>query len=156
MIFNVLIIVIKCCSFWFIVLDFPCSSVGKRICLQCRRPGFDPWVGKSSWSWKWQPTPVFLPGKSHGQGSLAGYCPWGHKEPNTTELLSTVDAPQTWFVLAVPVATSMLGTPLPTALPAPHPQVLTAAPGRHLLSARRKCARISGAGSVTTWGLRIQ
>ena len=36
---------------------------------------------------KWQPTPVFLPGKSHGQRSLAGYSPWGLKESDTTELL---------------------------------------------------------------------
>ena len=51
----------------------------ERICLQCRRPGgFDSWVGKSPWRRKWQPTPVFLPGKSHGQRSLAGYSPWGH------------------------------------------------------------------------------
>ena len=49
----------------------------KRICLQCRRPGFDPWVGKIPWRMKWKPTPIFLPGKSHGQGSLAGYSPWG-------------------------------------------------------------------------------
>ena len=34
---------------------------------------------------KWQPTPVFLPGESHGQRSLAGYSPWGHKESDTTE-----------------------------------------------------------------------
>jgi len=34
---------------------------------------------------KWQPTPVFLPGESNGQRSLAGYSPWGHKEPNMTE-----------------------------------------------------------------------
>ena len=40
-----------------------------------------------SWRRKWQPTPVFLPGKSHGQGSLAGYSPWGHKEPDMTERL---------------------------------------------------------------------
>ena len=32
---------------------------------------------------KWQPTPVFLPGKSHGQRSLVGYSPWGHKELDT-------------------------------------------------------------------------
>ena len=32
------------------------------------------------WRRKWLPTPVFLPGKSHGQGSLEGYSPWGHKE----------------------------------------------------------------------------
>ena len=35
-----------------------------------------------------QPTPVFLPGESHGQRSLAGYSPWGHKESDTTEPLS--------------------------------------------------------------------
>ena len=34
---------------------------------------------------KWQPSPVFLPGKSHGQRSLAGYSPWGRKESDTTE-----------------------------------------------------------------------
>ena len=44
-----------------------------------RQPGFDPWVGKILWRRKWQPTPVFLPGKSHGQRSLVGYSPWGHK-----------------------------------------------------------------------------
>ena len=36
---------------------------------------FDPWVGKIPWRRKWQPTPVFLPGKSHGERSLAGYSP---------------------------------------------------------------------------------
>ena len=39
-------------------------------CLQCRRPGFYPLVGKITWRRKWQPTPVFLPGKSHGQKRL--------------------------------------------------------------------------------------
>ena len=46
---------------------------------------FDPWVGKIPWSRAWQPTPVFLPGDSHGQRSLAGYSPWGCKESDTTE-----------------------------------------------------------------------
>ena len=46
---------------------------------------FDPWVGKIPWRRKWQPTPVFLPGKSHGQRSLAGYSSWGHKESDMTE-----------------------------------------------------------------------
>ena len=41
------------------------------------------------WRRKWQPTPVFLPGKSHGQRSLGGYSPWGRKESDTTEPLST-------------------------------------------------------------------
>ena len=49
----------------------------------------DPWVGKIPWRRKWQLTPVFLPGKFHGQGSLADYSPWGHKESDTTERLST-------------------------------------------------------------------
>ena len=53
--------------------------------LQCRRPGFSPWFGKSSWRRKWQPTPVFLPAESHGQRSQAGYSPWGHKELDMTE-----------------------------------------------------------------------
>ena len=52
---------------------------GKRICLQCRRLGFKLWVGKIPWRRKRQPTPVFLPGKSHGQRNLAGYSPWGCK-----------------------------------------------------------------------------
>ena len=38
------------------------------------------WVGKIPWRRKWHPTPVFLPGKSHGQRSLAGYSPWGLEE----------------------------------------------------------------------------
>ena len=40
------------------------------------------------WRRKWQPTPVFLPAKSHGQRSLASYSPWGHKESDTTEDLA--------------------------------------------------------------------
>ena len=48
-----------------------------RICLQCWRPGFDPWVGKIPWRRKWLLTPVFLPGEFHGQRSLTGYSSWG-------------------------------------------------------------------------------
>ena len=46
---------------------------------------FDPWVRKIPWSRKWQPTPVFLPGEPHGQKSLEGYGPCGHKESDMTE-----------------------------------------------------------------------
>ena len=49
---------------------------------------FNPWVGKMPWRRKWQPTPGFLPEKSHGQRSLAGYCPCSCKESNTTEPLT--------------------------------------------------------------------
>ena len=44
-----------------------------------RLPGFDTWVGKIPWRRKWQPTPVLLPGKFHGQRILVGYSQWGHK-----------------------------------------------------------------------------
>ena len=57
------------------------------MCLHCRRPGFYPWVGKMPWRRKWQPTPVSLPGKSHGQWSLVGCSPWGCKELGMTERL---------------------------------------------------------------------
>ena len=46
---------------------------GKETTCQCRRCGFYSWVGKIPWRSKQQPTPVFLPGKSHGQRSLEGY-----------------------------------------------------------------------------------
>ena len=59
----------------------------KSICLQCGRPGFHPWVRKIPWRRKWQPTPVFLPGESHGWRSLVGYSLWGCKESDTTEWL---------------------------------------------------------------------
>ena len=49
---------------------------------------FDPSVGKIPWNRKWQPTPVFLPGKFLGQRSLVGYSPWGHRESDETEQLT--------------------------------------------------------------------
>ena len=45
----------------------------------------DPWVRKIPWRRKWQPTSLFLPGKSHGQRSLVDYCRWGHKESDSIE-----------------------------------------------------------------------
>ena len=59
-------------------------------CGKSRRRRFDPWVWKIPWRRKWQCAPVFLPGESHGQRSLAGYSPWSGKEPDTTEHLSTI------------------------------------------------------------------
>ena len=49
-----------------------------------RRHGFGTSAGKIPWRRKWQPTPVFLPGESHGWRSLVGYSPWGHKKSDTT------------------------------------------------------------------------
>ena len=54
-------------------------------CRRYKRCGFDPWVGKILWSRAWQPTPVLLPGKSHGQRTLAGYSPCSIKQSDTTE-----------------------------------------------------------------------
>ena len=52
-----------------------------------RTPGFCPWVGKIPQRRAWQPTPVLLPGKSHGRRSLIGCSPWGHEELDMTEQL---------------------------------------------------------------------
>ena len=65
---------------------FTGSSIGKSIRLQCRRTGLDPWVWKVPWRRNWRPTPVFLPGKSHGGRSLAGCGQWGHKGVTTEPL----------------------------------------------------------------------
>ena len=64
----------------------PAGSDG-RVCLQCRWSEIDPWVGRIPSRRKWQPTPVFFPGESHGQRSLVGYSPWSWKESDTTEWL---------------------------------------------------------------------
>ena len=56
----------------------PGGTSGKEPTCQCRRHkrcGFDSWVGKIFWKKAWQPTPVFLPGESHGQRSPVGYSP---------------------------------------------------------------------------------
>ena len=61
----------------------------KESACQCRRRGFNPSVQNISWRRKWHPTPVFLPGESHGQRSLTGYSAGSRKELDTTEQLST-------------------------------------------------------------------
>ena len=50
--------------------------------------GSDTWVRKTPQRKKWQPTPVLLPGESHGQRSLVGHGPWGRKESDMTEATS--------------------------------------------------------------------
>ena len=71
----------------FIYLGFPGGS-DWRICLQCGGPVLDFWVGKIPL--QWQPTPVFLPGQSHGERSPAGYSLWGQKQSDTTEWLTHI------------------------------------------------------------------
>ena len=53
-----------------------------------QKTGFIPWVGKIPWRREWQPTPVFLPGESHGQRNVVGHRPWGCKESDPTEQLT--------------------------------------------------------------------
>ena len=72
----------------------PKLKESKRMCLflmaqmvKCRRLGFDPRVRRMTWRKEWLSTPVFLPERSHGQRSLAGYSPRGHKDSDTTEWL---------------------------------------------------------------------
>ena len=74
------------------------------VCLQCGRPGFNPWVGKIPWRRKWQSTPVLLPGESHGQRSLIGYSPWGRKESDTTERLHLPSATLLVFPWSFPLS----------------------------------------------------
>ena len=65
---------------WGLDSCFSGNTSGKEPNCQCRRHkrwGFDSRVGKIPWRRAWQPTPVFLPGKAHGQRSLVGYSPWG-------------------------------------------------------------------------------
>ena len=64
---------------------FPGGADGKEPTYQCRRHGFNLWVGKIPWRRKWQSTPVFLPGESHGQRSLAAVVHRVAKESDTTE-----------------------------------------------------------------------
>ena len=71
-------------SFTSVRKECLCSSDGERICLQCRRPKFDPWVRKIPWRRAWQPTPVFFPGEPRGQRSLGGFSPWDSKESDLT------------------------------------------------------------------------
>ena len=59
--------------------SFMAQWLKKKIHLQCRRHAFNLWVGKIPWRRKWQPTPVFLPGKTYGQRSLESYSPQGYK-----------------------------------------------------------------------------
>ena len=80
---------------------FPGGSVVKNLLANSGDIGdrFNPWVRKIPWRREWQPTPVFLPGESHGQRSLVGYSPRGHRESDMTQhAVCTLVA---WFVEVV-------------------------------------------------------
>ena len=96
------------------------SDGNESIFLQCRISGFNPWVGKIPWRREWLPTPVFLLVKSHGQRSLAGYGPhghkagrlgvgWGYKESDMTEQLTHITHNK-YHVLELSAVPKRLGT----------------------------------------------
>ena len=77
---------------WTLYIVFPGSASGKESGCQCRickRLMFKPWVGKIPGVRNGNPLQLFLPGKFHEQRNLAGYSPWGCKESDTTEWIST-------------------------------------------------------------------
>ena len=103
------------------VRGFPGGSDGKEPTYQCRSRSSIPWVGKIPWRRKWQPTPVRLPRKSHGQRTQTGYCPWDCKESWTVAYqapLSTGFSRQEYCS----------GLPLPSPRDLPNPGNGTAAP----------------------------
>ena len=73
-------------------ISFPGGSVVKNLPAkqEMQETWVQSWVGKISWRRKWQPTPVFLPEKCHGQRSLVGYSPQAHKELDMTEHRHTI------------------------------------------------------------------
>ena len=70
------------------MFGFPGGSEGEVFTCNAGDLGSISGSGKTPWRRKLQPTPVFLPGESHGRKSLVGYSPWGRKETATTERLS--------------------------------------------------------------------
>ena len=111
--------------------DFPGGTVGKESPCQYRRHkrcGFNYWVRKIPWRKKWQPTPAFLPGKFHGQGSLVGYSPWGRKDSDMTSewththtrAMRAIADPTKW-AFSLPLCWQCLGfhSSAPLSLPLP-------------------------------------
>ena len=87
----------------------PRQLSGKESTCQCTRRRLDPRVGKIPWRRKWQPAPVVLPGKFHGQRSLAGYSPWGRRVGhNLVTKQEDIGCPQSNFLLKPRVTKAFL------------------------------------------------
>ena len=72
-----------------IYIGLPCNSEGEVSACNSGEPGWSPGLGTSLENCRreWQSTPVFLPGESHHQRTVAGYSPWGRKESEMIEQL---------------------------------------------------------------------
>ena len=110
MVFAILFLLLSLLSMSMSTIPFTSTSISigpSRVVLAVKTPtcqrrkrerlGFDPWVGKIPWRRAWQPTPVFLPGKSPGQRSLAGYSLWGHR--NVRKNLRSKQQCKIYFVI---------------------------------------------------------
>ena len=75
-------------GYTFLTLGFPGGSEGKESVFYAGDPGLISGLGRFPWSRKWQPIPVFFLGEFHGQRSLVGCSPRGHKESDMTERLT--------------------------------------------------------------------
>ena len=95
--------------------NIPGGTAVKNSSANAGRHGFDPWVGKILCSRKRQPTAVFLPGKLHGQSSLAGYSTRGHKESDNSEHTPTPSS-LSWTFLPAPPESHPSRSPQSTAL----------------------------------------
>ena len=86
MLWKILECHVQCCV---LLIPHTIKEKKKRICLQCGRPGSDPWVGKIPWRREQLPTPVLLPRESHGQRSWRATV-YGAAESDTTERLELI------------------------------------------------------------------
>ena len=92
-------------NIWFALMNTWCFPGGSEVKGSASNeedlgliPGFNLWVGKIPWRRKWQPTPVFLTGESHGQRTLVGYSPQGRKESDTTWATSSNLISSQWIL----------------------------------------------------------
>ena len=98
------------------VNGLPWWLTSKESARQYRSSSFDPWAGKSPWRRKWQPAPVFLTRKSHGQRSLVCYSPWVAKELDMTSIQFS-SVPQSCPTLCEPMNHTTPGLPVHHQLP---------------------------------------
>ena len=105
--------------FFFFLVGLPWWLSSKESSWQCRRCRFNLWVGRIPWSRKWQPTPVFLPGKSLGQRSLVGYIQSMELQRSWTRLIDkTAKPPPPQFISCISSSTTSLFFCIPS-FPAP-------------------------------------